>query len=230
MKMSVKKAKYGVVLKGIFLFNGIPEEIVDNVYVSSECECVEFLPGEIVFSKHRYRKSLGVVVMGELRAVRQGVNSMILLNSFTQGGVFGAAGLFTEEKEYVSEIRAARKSRVVFLPETLLRELFAQYPLITENYICYLSERIRFLNDKIGSFTGGSAERRVSAFLLDMASKAEAAKFHLAITYTNMAESLNIGRASLYRAMDSLEASGLISRVGKEISILNASGLQERCF
>ena len=227
---TAKKAKYQNLLEELFLFRNVPREEVEAVYCSPDCECVEFLPGEMVFTRNQYRRSLGVVVSGELRATKKGANSVIILNSFSQGGVFGAAGLFSDMEGYVSEIQAIRKSKVLFLPEEMLHSLFMRMPVAAENYIRYLSGRIRFLNNRIDSFTGGSAERRVAVFLLDAASKAGKADIRLAITFTDLAESLNIGRASLYRAMDSLVKAGLISRKAKEISILNVSGLREKCF
>ena len=200
MNRTAKKAKYQNLLDELFLFRNVPREEVEAVYCSPDCECVEFLPG------------------------------VIILNSFSQGGVFGAAGLFSDMEGYVSEIQAIRKSKVLFLPEEMLHSLFMRMPVAAENYIRYLSGRIRFLNNRIDSFTGGSAERRVAVFLLDAASKAGKADIRLAITFTDLAESLNIGRASLYRAMDSLVEAGLISRKAKEISILNVAGLREKCF
>ena len=225
MNRTAKKAKYQNLLEELFLFRNVPREEVGAVYSSPDCECVEFLPGEMVFTRNQYRRSLGVVVSGELRATKKGANSVIILNSFSQGGVFGAAGLFSDMEGYVSEIQAIRKSKVLFLPEEMLHSLFMRMPVAAENYIRYLSGRIRFLNNRIDSFTGGSAERRVAA-----ASKAGKADIRLAITFTDLAESLNIGRASLYRAMDSLVEAGLISRKAKEISILNVAGLREKCF
>lgn len=230
MNYTAKKAKYKHLLEGLFLFRNISQEVVDAVYNSPACECVEFFSGEMVFTQNQYRRSLGIVVSGELRATKNGANTIIILNSFSQGGVFGAAGLFSDMEGYVSEIQAIRKSKVLFLSEELLHSLFMAMPVAAENYIRYLSGRIRFLNNRIDSFTGGSAERRVAVFLLDAASKAGKADIRLSITFTNLAESLNIGRASLYRAMDSLVDAGLISRNGKEISVLNVAGLREKCF
>ncbi len=114
MNYTAKKAKYKHLLEGLFLFRNIPQEVVDAVYNSPACECVEFFSGEMVFTQNQYRRSLGIVVSGELRATKNGANTIIILNSFSQGGVFGAAGLFSDMEGYVSEIQAIRKSKVLF--------------------------------------------------------------------------------------------------------------------
>ena len=69
MNRTAKKAKYQNVLEELFLFRNVPKDEVEAVYSSSECECVEFFPGEMVFTRNQYRRSLGIVLSGELRAV-----------------------------------------------------------------------------------------------------------------------------------------------------------------
>ena len=41
---TAKKSKYKHLLEGLFLFRNIPQEVVDAVYNSPACECVEFFP------------------------------------------------------------------------------------------------------------------------------------------------------------------------------------------
>lgn len=92
MNRTAKKAKYQNLLEELFLFRNVPREEVEAVYCSPDCECVEFLPGEMVFTRNQYRRSLGVVVSGELRATKKGANSVIILNSFSQGAFSGQLG------------------------------------------------------------------------------------------------------------------------------------------
>lgn len=228
MNRTAKKKEYKEVLQGLFLFQGLGSEAVSQVYTSSGCECVEFEPGEMVYTQTSFCKALGVVLTGELRATRQGGGMEILLNVFSSGMVFGAAGLFAEEASYVSDIQAIKRSRVFFIPEAVLSELFQQFPMAAEQYIRYLSGRIRFLNRRIDSFAGGNAEKRVAAFLLDLAAEMGKQTFRLPVTYTDLAETLNIGRASLYRALEILQEDGSISRCGRDITLKNEIQLRKR--
>ena len=50
--------------------------------------------------------------------------------------------------------------------------------------------------------------------------------YHLPFTYLELAETLNIGRASLYRAMDSLQQYGVLQRNGRDLSILDPDVLR----
>jgi CRP-like cAMP-binding protein len=80
-----------------------------------------------------------------------------------------------------------------------------------------LAGRVRFLNRKIQCFTAGSAERRLALWLLSE----EEEVITLPSSLTTLSDMLDIGRASLYRALDKLENSGLISREGRNIALLS---------
>ena len=91
-----------------------------------------------------------------------------------------------------------------------------------ENYIRFLSERVRFLNHKIAGFTGGQADCRVVVWLLEHAQGAEVC---LPRSMTEWAQSLNIGRSSLYRSLDALTEAGLIRRTGRQVVLADRTGL-----
>ena len=51
---------------------------------------------------------------------------------------------------------------------------------------------------------------------------------HKRLNMTQMAESLDIGRASLYRLLTRFQAEGLISLSGGRVTVLNPEGLQKK--
>ena len=82
-------------------------------------------------------------------------------------------------------------------------------------YLQFLAERVQFLNAKIRSFTAGSTERRLALWLAEHAQNGAIRTPSLSM----LAETLDIGRASLYRALDKMELEGLITRNGREIKV-----------
>ena len=61
-------------------------------------------------------------------------------------------------------------------------------------------------NDKIGSFTAPTAQARLALWLLAHGPQPQVE------SYTQLSRELNLGRASLYRALESLEGEGIIQR------------------
>lgn len=227
MKETVKSARDLAVLRSVFLFRNIRPEKVRELYFSEACICALFEENETIYTRTDFRKSLGVVVSGRLSAVKPSAEGTpVLLNTFLRGGIFGAAGLFTQSDRYVSEIIAGKRSKVMFLPEALLRAFFREEPQAAENYIVFLSGRIRFLNTRIDHFTAGSAKGRLISFLLSLPMRSPGDTVELPCSMTHLADVLDIGRASLYRAFDALQAQGAILRSEGRLVALNPDKLK----
>ncbi len=134
----------------------------------------------------------------------------VVMRRLTAGEVFGAAALYGEVDAYVTDIVADTDATVLFLSQEELSVLFRRWPTTAENYIAFLSDRIRVLNQRIESFTAGSAEERLYGWLL---SHRRADNVTVSpISMTELARTLDIGRSSLYRALDALEAAGKLVR------------------
>lgn len=197
-------------LKNWFLLYKIPEQDKTEI-VSSFDEPKSYKKGETVYSENDYKKALGVILSGFVSA--QGEN--VLKKTFMQGDTFGAAAIFGNDSVYISEITAKTDCIIQFVDENQLRELFEKYPLISVNYISFLSDKIRFLNQKISVFTCKSATMKIYRFLLDNADENNKVKANM----TSLARLTSIGRTSLYRALDELTDAGYISRDGSIITI-----------
>lgn len=230
MKELKKTKQDGQILSSTFLFRGVGAELSDYAFASSSCTCAEFETGEHIYTRTEFQKSIGMVLSGGLKAVKGEEDGQgIVLNTFERGDVFGVAGMFGGSGRYVSDIVAVRRSRVLFLPQSLLRDLIDREPRVAENYIAFLSGRIRYLNTCIDHFTGGSAETRLAQFLVTFGEgKKESVK--LPYSLIQLSDTLGIGRASLYRALNALTEKKLIRRTGRLIEILNPEGLKNVGF
>ena len=105
----------------------------------------------------------------------------------------------------------------------LVEELMGRFPEVCRSYVAYLSERIRFLSGKIDALTAGSAERKVAQYLL---SRLDGEWAELDCSATGLAQRLGVSRASLYRALDALEARGAVRRAGKRFRIPDPAALE----
>ena len=93
------------------------------------------------------------------------------------------------------------------------------------NLIKFLSDRVTFLNSKIDCVTGGSAERRLVMFLKNSSANNNG-EIEIGMSMTALAHALDIGRASLYRILSSLEKKGLIKTEPKKIIFIDPKGLE----
>ena len=201
------------------LFRATDSELLQNALKSDGAYRLALEAGHTLPA--RYSEMLGVVLEGKLKILSADEERAVVLKSAAKGHVFGAASLFLEGKAPVSRLVAQSDCSLLFLDRHAVRALLTASPAFLDAYLRFLAERVYFLNGKIRSFTAGSAERRLALWL---AEHPENEPFPTG-SLTALAKALDIGRASLYRALDKLESEGTILRDGRRITVLSTDDL-----
>ena len=181
--------------------------------------------GEILLSAKEDPIGLAVLLAGSAQILSGDEKHPALLRTMSAGDSFGAASLFSGEKGYRTCVRALEDCRVLYLPTVLVQEICLHEPAAAQNYIIFLSNRIAFLNRKITAYTAGSALERLVLYLLHLPLGPDGS-WKLDVPYAKLSDQLGVGRASLYRAMDSLCADGLIQREKKKVTPLQMEKLK----
>jgi CRP-like cAMP-binding protein len=190
--------------------------------VLNECGCQirTFADGEILRSPEDTDRVAGVILKGKATVTTPDTARNTLLRFLGKGEMFGIANLFSEAP-YISVIRANGECRAFLLPEQAIRQLLERDTAFLYRYLGFLSGRIRFLNQKIGYLTAGSAERRLALYLRSLGK----GSVHLDESISSLSELLDVGRASLYRAFDKLTEDGFIQKQGRSFTLLDPEGM-----
>lgn len=197
------------------IFCGIDSDMLSAVLTQNSC-LRTFGTSETVFSSSCTDNCIGIIISGAALVFSDDSTKPVLLRKLVQGDLFGVSNVLSGEK-FISRISAQEKCEVLFIPADAIRYLLEHDKKAMYNYIGFLSDRICFLNRKIACLTAGNAERRLALYLDSLS---ESDDFVLPLPLSSLATVLDIGRASLYRAFDSLVADGFISKSGKNIKIL----------
>ena len=206
-------SELSIFLKSLPLFFGVSTALLENTLQSEHAHLLSLASGEI--PPPHCNEMLGVVLSGKLLILSADTTRSVVLRSVEKGEIFGAASLFSAARAPLSRLKARSAAQVLFFDRDTVHELLCTDPDFMNAYLRLLADRIAFLNGKIRAVTAGSAERRLALWLTDHAEGNLVHNTNLAV----LAEVLDIGRASLYRALDKLEAEGLISRNGRDITL-----------
>lgn len=192
-----------------FLFSGLSG--LDGISEEEMLAKTEFFAkGECVYQSNRFQNALGVIVSGTVRITTSDEENRVILRDMSAGETFGAAALFGAGECYVSTIHAKSACAVVFIEEAALQKLFMLYPQAAQNYITFLSSKIRYLNRKIAELSLKGAGARLLGYMKEHAR--ENGKIDMPVSMSALAKTLGIGRSSLYRALEKLEADGHIEK------------------
>ena len=196
------------------LFRGVENGLLRRL--TREADPLSFVPGQTVYEPGNFRRCLGVVLSGQLQVTK----GALAVSALGPGDLFCAAALYSDEPEFASTITAKRPGRCLMLDQALVDRLLAEQSQIRENYLRYLTGRIRFLSGRLQTLAQSGVEGKLARYLL------AAGTGELTCSAIQLCQRLGISRASLYRAFADLEDSGLITRRGKTITVLDPAGLE----
>lgn len=202
--------------KEFFLFDGLTEQEREKCCHMAKNEEKHYCKGDAIYSPENAPKALAIVLEGHVRVLQ----GRVVMNDLLPGDVFGVAALFGTDEKYPSTVVAETECRVLLIPQETVVTWMATVPRVAENYVRFLSDRIRFLNLRLSTLTAGQSDGKLWRWLL--AHRDENGVVYIKDGMSELAERLDMGRSSLYRSLDALTALGRIRRERKKIYILRA--------
>jgi CRP-like cAMP-binding protein len=164
-----------------------------------------WLPKPVSFcaNEELMNKSPALVILlsgrASVFAISHGRNAVT--RTLGKGDVFGVATIFGDNPP-VSIVKADTTCRCLVIPRETVLQFMQESFAFTEAYLRFLTDRICFLNRRIGNYSEDSAEERLLYYLQEGAD--ENGVFTLVSSMSVLAQTLHIGRSSLYRAFETL--------------------------
>lgn len=212
-------------LSKVFMFLNLSLTEICRIVDTYEFDLKHFGSGETIVSKDKFEERIYFVLEGECEVSRhKSDGTSIPLNSLKTGDSFGVLGVFSNLSEYPTDIRAKSDTVLVSIKKDIAHILVKFYPEIAMNVIMFLGDRVAFLNDKIATFSADTVEQKFAKFIVSESKKLNSR--HFEINFKRTAETINSGRASLYRALDALTEKNYIKVENKKIYILDPEGLE----
>ncbi len=209
-------------LREAFLLRSVGESDLPEAMKILEPSQSFYSRGSVLARVGEAISSLVFIVSGTASVFRDGEHK-VLLNQLTSGACFGAASLFSEKALHPTEIVAKTAVECVSFSEASIKALFLRFPASALDYIAFLSGRIQFLNRRVQDFSYSSAEEKTAHLLLTTSNAAGVSDIP---NLRAAAESMSIGRASLYRVLSSFSDRGIIEKDGKQIQIIKPDELK----
>ena len=226
-----KKQSVQKILREIKLFGALSDAELSDLAERSEMK--KYRSGEYI---ERNEPCLPVIISGQAAVYGKGSGesaekNSVILRLLKSGSVFGVSGLFSDEEERISLIRAEKATEALLIPQNVISELIHKNGDFAEGYIRLLGAKIRYLGSKVEAFTAGSAEAKLAKHLVTLISAEDRydgeQEIMLECSLSRLADMLNIGRASLYRAIDSLTERGYIIHTDRHVTVRDVESLEK---
>ena len=208
-----------------FLFKGIAPENVALILKNISLLIQAYEKDETICSPTNFERRIGIVVSGRCKVCQtRSSDEYVVINSLSRGQSFGVVSVLTNAEKFPTHIIACKQTKIVFLDSDTVHTLIESNTQIAKNIISFLAERIAFLNNKVSTFSSGSVEEKLAKFLVSQMAITNSKI--IPVSKSSLARNLGTGRASLYRAIESLTEKEIISSDTNNIVILNAEMLE----
>ena len=216
MSTILNAERYARQLSGTVLFKDETEDHIRSWLIRTDVTIAEYEAGEYLFRKSDKTNRIGILLRGSAEVNRESSDGSMHMSILKRNDLFGAASICGKDEAFVTDIRCKERTRVLIIPEKEMLDLLSENRIVLRNYLGYLNGRIRFLNKRLDAFSKNSVSARIMTYF-----SAEAKENRYTVkSFTKLSESLCVSRATLYRALDTLEEEHKIRRNGKEIEMM----------
>ena len=205
------------------LFKNVEKETITKYLCDDNIELKTYPASQTIISRQN-NLQIFAIVSGTVQILSQNESHKVILKTSGAGTIFGVANIFTKDALFPSTVIAKKQTTVLIISHSVFVNMLKSEASLMNNYLEFLSNKIIYLNKKISSYTAGNNESKLLYFLNENEIDGTVA---LDMSLSDIAIMLNMGRASLYRALDKLEAENLIKRNGKTINILNKQNFKK---
>ena len=147
----------------------------------------------------------------------------VLLSALRPGDCFGICNLL-RGGQLGTQLRCAAGSTVAWIPKDRLEAAFEKDSCLALRYAALCNEKLQFLLRRIAMLTAQTARGRLVSWLLLHAE--DDGRVVTPLTRTELAASLSVSRAALYRELNALAERGALAMTGDEIIVLDRPALE----
>lgn len=189
-----------------------------------------FTPRSVIVSESDTDDDVFFVVEGLARAATFTDNGReVLYSDLPRGDAFGIFAAIDGQPRSTN-VFAKEHSRIARMSANQFREVLYGNRAVTEAFMIYLVDRIRYLSGRMTEATTLSTEQRLCAQLLRMCRKTgqDQGLIEKLATQQELATIISSQRESVGREMSKLKDQGLILRDGKSLQILSLRGMEQK--
>ena len=207
-------------------FSGLPEshlEEIKNIAVDRY-----FNKGEIIFSDGDEGDGFFVVVEGLVKIFKvSSEGKEQILHIYGPGEPFGQVAVYAG-RSYPASAQAIAKSHVLFFPRAAFVDLITRIPSLAMNMLAVLSMRLRQFTVQVENLSLKEVSGRLAAYLVYLADEeGKEDAVTLNISKGQLASLLGTIPETLSRVFTRMTELNLIEMDGRNIKLLNRSGLEE---
>ena len=208
------------------LFKGLSDQQLDEISTISISR--NYRRGESIFMEGDAADGFYIVADGQVKIFKTSLEGKEqILHIYGPGNPFGEVPVFSGSR-FPANAQALVKSQILFLPRKAFVRLIADHPSLSMNMLGELSMRLRQFTVQIENLSLKEVPSRLASYLTVLAKEQEPGdRVTLTISKGQLASLLGTIPETLSRIFAKMTAQKLIRVEGKEIYLLDRTGLED---
>lgn len=187
----------------------------------------EYRKGAVIFVEGSIPERIGVIVAGHARASHSGEGRSITVETFWPGDVVGAVSAISE-LPYETDIEAAERLTVAFIPVEALKALIVTEPAVAMSVINEISRNwVNAVN--VSKRNSLEVHSRIASYLMDLPRTplgGQSYSVQIPVSRVELASLLSTTPETLSRAFHSLQEEGVLESHDRMIVVLQGDELE----
>jgi CRP-like cAMP-binding protein len=213
------------------LFKNLDETQIAFLIRAVEYQLETYAKGETIAIEGDPCDRIGVVITGKIELQNICPSGKVMtLTQLECGMVFGEAILFSGKHTYPITITTAAKSEVLFFRKKDVVHMLSHHPMVLENYMSLLSNRLFMLNSKLKTLSLETLRQKLADFILKEYKLQKKLTLDIKMNRKEMSEHLSVQRPSLSRELIHMQEEGFVEFGKHTITILDLEALEALLF
>lgn len=191
---------------------------------------VRLTPGQFLYRQGEPAADVYLLATGSMKSfIVDPVGNETVLRIHLARSVLGLTAMASEPWRDASAI-ALEPSEAVGISRQRLQNLMADYPAIGIELLQLLVDRMRDFHFRVGILHAESVEQRLARILIALSRRdpvrgTDGATVPLALTHQDLADMISTRRQTVTQMLGRFTAAGLIERCGRQLRIIDPTGL-----
>ncbi|MCF7953459.1 MAG: Crp/Fnr family transcriptional regulator [Spirochaetales bacterium] len=209
------------------LFDHVERKHIEEWCQEFPLSPVVYHQDEVIHFQGDAYEDLIVLLEGKANARFQDYSGKIMrVETLQAPEAVAAAILFSREAILPVMLIAESKVRLLRIPKKRLLSLFQREPVIMENYLRDMGDKVAFLADKIRLIQFSTLKQKLAGYLLFLRDSQKRDSLKLLYSREKLAEMFGVERPSLSRELSRMNDEGLLEVKGREILITDLESLK----
>lgn len=210
------------------LFRGVSVSDLEQLFENGRYQIKKFQPKDIVAIQGEPCNHLMIMLQGSVQG--QMVDSsgrLIVIEEISAPFAIAVAFIYAEKNELPVSVVALSDCEILFVRRDYFTDVLQKHKTVLLNYLTVMSNRSKFLSDKIHFLTFRTIKSKIADFLLKRAKQSGSNVIVLEETQQELADVFGVARPSLARTLKEMENDLLIQTDRKKITILDEMKLRK---